>query len=304
MRPGSTGAGIDVRSDVKNRGLLPRHVQVQTVSWCNRGCAFCPSRKFPREAKLMEMAAYERILGELASEGFAGRFSPYLQGEPMLDPRMAERVARARARLPEAKILIQSNGDLMTVEKGEELFRMGLHKLILNCYDDEGGRLEGLRNLAKELARRVPGLEVLTRGEFGRMALGTEAGEIRKQIAVTDKTWWKHDSMENWAGNVPSIPPLVRPLRRSCFRPFEQLYVRWNGDAVLCCCDWKGEVVLGNLLERPLREVFNSEVAARYRRSLERKDRNLPLCRSCDFKGAHPWGERMLARMSRWTGRG
>ena len=62
--------------------------------------------------------------------------------------------------------------------------------------------------------------------------------------------------------------------------------------------------MLGNLLERPLREVFNSEVAARYRRSLERKDRNLPLCRSCDFKGTHPWGERMLARMSRWTGRG
>ena len=115
-----------------------QNVQVQTISWCNRNCEFCPSQKFERKPNLMTVETYQRVLDELASIGFTGRFSPYLQGEPLLDKRMPELLAMTRKTLPLAKILIQSNGDLFTLEKGEALFRNGLHKLIINSYDDNG----------------------------------------------------------------------------------------------------------------------------------------------------------------------
>ncbi len=125
------------------------HVQVQTISWCNRSCAFCPSQKFPRKLEFMSLETYQRVLDELASLGFSGRFSPYLQGEPLLDNRMPQLVAMARQTLPQAKILIQTNGDALTVEKGLALFEAGLHKLIVNCYDNDGVQVPQRHNLIR-----------------------------------------------------------------------------------------------------------------------------------------------------------
>ena len=56
--------------------LAIRHVQVQTISWCNRKSVFCPSQKFAIEHAMMPLDCYSRVLDELAAIGFKGRFSP------------------------------------------------------------------------------------------------------------------------------------------------------------------------------------------------------------------------------------
>ncbi len=264
-----------------------QNVQVQTISWCNRNCEFCPSQKFERKPNLMTVETYQRVLDELASIGFTGRFSPYLQGEPLLDKRMPELLAMTRKTLPLAKILIQSNGDLFTLEKGEALFRNGLHKLIINSYDDNGDRVRRMKGLASQLAERVPGLKHV-KGSFHHMIRDEPPGKISMEVLIENKTWWRRNSQDNWAGNVPGMPPLKAPMNRYCFRPFEHLSVHYNGNAVLCCCDWKGEVVLGNLNETSLVDIMNGPVATMSRKNLTNKNRRMKLCERCDFRGKHP----------------
>ncbi len=263
------------------------NVQVQTISWCNRSCEFCPSQKFDRKPHLMTLETYQRVLDELASIDFSGRFSPYLQGEPLLDKRMPQLIEMTRKTLPRAKILIQSNGDFLTAEKGEELFRSGLHKLIINAYDSNGNRAATLDQIADELTRRVPGLSRL-KGDFQTMIRPEPKGKFKREILIEDKSWWRRDSQDNWAGNVPGMPLLKAPLDRYCFRPFEHLSVHYTGNVVLCCCDWKGEVVLGNLTETSLPEILSGEVATMYRNNLAHKNRRMKLCERCDFRGKHP----------------
>ena len=47
-------------------------IQIQTVSWCNRSCVFCPSGKFPVEKVFMPVEVYHRIIKQLQALNYAG----------------------------------------------------------------------------------------------------------------------------------------------------------------------------------------------------------------------------------------
>jgi radical SAM protein with 4Fe4S-binding SPASM domain len=248
----------------------------------------------------MSLKTYQRLLDELASLDFSGRFSPYLQGEPLLDNRMPKLVAMARQTLPQAKILIQTNGDALTVENGLALFEAGLHKMIINCYDSHGDQVSRMRELVRALVKKQPDIKnvnTIFMCNFNRMIIFERPGQINREISIDDKTWWKEDSRENWAGNIPGA--LQAPLRKSCRRPFNQLYVHHNGNVVLCCCDWKGEVIFGNLMKNSLATIYSGPVAATYRENLARKNRNMKLCEVCNYSGDYPFIDRLLTSLSR-----
>ncbi len=254
-----------------------RHVQIQTVSWCNRSCSFCPSGKFPTDREFMPLETYERVLDELVRTGFEGRLSPYCMNEPLLDRRLPELVARARAKLPTTRILLQTNGDALKPELGIRLMDAGVNRLIVNVYDKSN--LSRFRYLANEISAARDG--VLSVGYLGRGRLSPRS----RQVQVRDCTIYGTDNLTNRAGNTDGTV-LAEPLKAGCKRPFNQLYVRHDGDVVLCSCDWKAEVVFGNLVEQSLEEVWHSPVAQAYRRKLAKKDRNMKLCEGCDYGGS------------------
>lgn len=77
-------------------------IRIQTLSWCNRRCAFCPSGKFPVSKAYMPVDVYHRIIDQLHALDFAGRISPYLMNESLLDTRLPDLIAYARARCPKS----------------------------------------------------------------------------------------------------------------------------------------------------------------------------------------------------------
>jgi hypothetical protein len=226
--------------------LRIEHAQVQTINWCNRSCPFCPSNTFDLEKETMSGATYARILEGLGSINFRGRFSPYLMNEPLLDSRLPDLIAQAREALPDSTIVIQTNGDLLTRKVGARLFSKGLHKMIVNCYDLTPERRQKLQEIVTELAESVPGLQKVGYG-LNLMVHPGRKDRRRLEISLQARNGLNSRSLSNRAGNLPRGKVLMEPLQRSCLRPFRQLYFRFNGDAVLCCCDWKGEVVLGNI---------------------------------------------------------
>ena len=72
---------------------LFENIQVQTCSWCNLKCKFCPNSYLDRPREAMDMAVYDRIIQELRDINFSGRFSPFLMNEPLLDNRLPARTA-------------------------------------------------------------------------------------------------------------------------------------------------------------------------------------------------------------------
>jgi radical SAM protein with 4Fe4S-binding SPASM domain len=72
-------------------------------------------------------------------------------------------------------------------------------------------------------------------------------------------------------------------LRSDCIRPSREMCVLYNGDCVLCCVDWHRTVVLGNVQEQSIREVWNNARYLQIRRALKEGDaENLPpICVNC-----------------------
>jgi len=66
-----------------------------------------------------------------------------------------------------------------------------------------------------------------------------------------------------------------------CAYPFENMGVFWNGEVTLCCDDYNGELVVGDLKEQALSEIFNGEEAEKIRSEMNKGVLSIPRCQVC-----------------------
>jgi hypothetical protein len=61
------------------------------------------------------------------------------------------------------------------------------------------------------------------------------------------------------------------------------MYINYLGQAVLCCNDWRFEVVMGDTATATLRDIWTNARYQMYRQHLQQKNRALTLCATCDY---------------------
>jgi len=264
-------------------------IQIQTVSWCNRSCAFCPSGKFPVAKAFMPVEVYHRVIDQLQAIQFAGRISPYLMNESLIDRRLPDLIAYTRAHCPESWIAINTNGDALSEDLICRLFDAGLNSLDVNAYDSTEQHQAHLVLVARVVARRA---DIISRvGYSNPFFQGENIPRSTRLINCRDMAFWEPrflarlatPDLQNRSGNIPGAHHLEAPLALGCPRPFVQMYVNYLGQAVLCCNDWRFEVVMGDTAESSLAEIWMNNKYQAYRHNLQQKNRAMPLCNTCDY---------------------
>ena len=104
----------------------------------------------------------------------------------------------------------------------------------------------------------------------------------RYGIVAVDRTNPK--GLTNRAGNLPDVAPVTAALAAFCVRPFEQMYIAYDGTAVLCCQDWTLSEVMGDTKITPLLEIWRGAIYRKKREELIMCRRD-GLCAKCDFPG-------------------
>src|SRR5882724_4790668 len=91
------------------------------------------------------------------------------------------------------------------------------------------------------------------------------------------------------SGRAGAVVGVTEPLRRACHAPSEMLIVMVNGDVILCHEDARREVVIGNLDQSTLRDIWFGEEMERFRYHLLRGNRQEAgtVCARCDHR-AYP----------------
>lgn len=224
-----------------------RAIQIETLGYCNLSCSFCPTNQIKMPKGRMTDALFNSLIAQLGE--FDGTIGLYLRNEPFLDKRIV-RFARKAHSETQARIVIQTNGVLLTEELADDLSEVA--HIQINDYSG-----------SKELRRLAPVMK-------------------RHGIIGIDRS--NPRGLSNRAGNLPGAGTLSQPLRAFCVRPFEQLYVAFDGRVVLCCQDWKLEVEMGNANDMTLAEIWEGE-AYRLKRAELLDRRRLNLCAACDFPG-------------------
>lgn len=70
--------------------------------------------------------------------------------------------------------------------------------------------------------------------------------------------------------------------RDFCPEAFDKLSINWNGDVTLCCADYDNFMIIGNILDNDLRQIFTSKAAEFYRDIIIKKQYGrIRCCKYC-----------------------
>ncbi len=282
---------------------FPRTLQIQTQTGCNAACVFCPYSTTvdsqPRGAMKREL--FEKIIDEIAEHGVR-RISPYLMNEPFLDPAIIEKLVYIKKKIPRARLVVTTNGSRLTPTTIDELIAAdALHALYISFQGVEKEGYEATMRGSMVFEKTMDNILELI--EKWHAAGGRERFRIVATMVSTSKTdpaqavaFWKKKGieskwtpLENRGGNVQAaskFAPKQREMKRfaNCTRLFKQGYVMFNGDMVLCCTDYTRKVVLGNVENSSIKEIWNSGKALALRRLYaEGMMDEIPLCRDCEI---------------------
>ena len=81
------------------------------------------------------------------------------------------------------------------------------------------------------------------------------------------------------------IPSLKNPLKNPCYIPSYTLFFDYLGDVLMCPHDWGKKIILGNLKNDKLVDIWFSNRAMTIRKNLNKSNRNFSPCNVCDVEG-------------------
>lgn len=228
------------RADIDDetvRGLFRRYVrqvEIENHSYCNRTCSFCPNARIDRRSAtlLMTDALFEKILSGLESIRYDQTLIWSRYHEAMAHPSFFERVAEARRRLPEARLVAISNGDYLDPAKIRLLEEARLDRILLDLYLPEGKERDPDElDRALKLFQARTGLTCVERGS--KWDYVCHGSTVRITMGVP---WYSFQSGMSTRAGLVTVPELRGYQRRAvCFRPLHSVTIDYNGKGMLCC---------------------------------------------------------------------
>jgi radical SAM protein with 4Fe4S-binding SPASM domain len=266
---------------------LPEIVQIEATNICNAKCVFCPRDEMHRRQGIMTLELFKKIVDECAELGITHvRMHNY--GEAFVDRKLVEKVRYAKQKGIQEVGMI-SNGSLITEPVAKGMIEAGLDAINISVdasgkevfeatriglkYDKVIANIERLLRLRAESGKRRPKLIlsfVRQNNSADEQAFIEHWQTIADKIHVTD--------LHNWAGTLNTESDVNYP----CYRPWLTFTVLWDGRVSLCCADFDGKTILGNLNTHTIAEIWNAEAYRKVRR--EHLESGGPdICRACDL---------------------
>jgi len=278
----------------------PFAIQVEMAEGCNLRCTFCGLngiRGKENNFQLLTVDLAERIATEIKRCGWTSRIEFAMHGEPTMNPQCLEIIAMFRKHLPRHHIMMTSNGGGLL--KGAPFSMLacldaGLDTLAIDEYQDIPivGKLKA--SICKELRlANLKGIKSLKNGVGNDIRLFNypdddegnphQRKSYKRLIFIRPidlNTSGTHADLNNHAG--AGAPKDWSQAGKRCAKPFRELSFRWDGGIALCCNDWRGEYVIGNIASTPLEELWLNERFTAARKKLYHGQRDFGPCDGCN----------------------
>jgi sulfatase maturation enzyme AslB (radical SAM superfamily) len=267
--------------------ILPEIVQIESTNMCNAKCVFCPRDEMHRVQGVMSFDLFRKVVDECAELGITHvRMHNY--GEAFMDRRLVEKIAYAKQKgIREVGMI--SNGSLITEAVARAMIEAGLD--AINISVDAGGRevFESTR-LGLNYDKVIANIEriVRLRAELGKRRPKLILSFVRQNNSTDEQAFiehWKNiadkihvTDLHNWAGTLNTQSDVNYP----CYRPWLTFTVLWDGRVSLCCADFDGRHVLGDLNTSTIQDVWNAGPYLEARR-LHLESGGPDICRACDL---------------------
>jgi radical SAM protein with 4Fe4S-binding SPASM domain len=299
-----------IRRRLEKLRRIPRGLHVEGTNICNARCVFCAYPQMERRKQTMSMPDFVRVVDQyLAMGGHHVSLTPIV-GDPFVDKHLFERLDHLMALEAVTGISFYTNAILMTRERSERLMA---YASKLHVHVSWGG-------FDRETWNRVMGVEkfeaardaVLDFLEVQERALARGGRKLRFTLALrcpprscSGELWEKIrgcrerglvevaalDDYDSWAGKIPAeeleaagLTPRKMPYKRgACELLFTKPVVLADGRVNACACrDVEAELIVGNVHEKPLSEIWAGDAITDLIERHERGDYP-DVCRRCTY---------------------
>lgn len=295
---------------------LPRVIIAEATNTCMLKCPICPTaHAMRRKTGNMGMPTFRRLVDQI--DWKIDKMDFGYSGEPLMNPQIFEMISYAgKKAIPTG---FDTNG--MLIERFvEDIISSKLRSITVSLDGVSNESLtkyrvgsdfnkiaSGLRKLCRrkqDLGLNFPVVTaqmVVMRQNEGEISdfvkLAGEAGVDRvylKSLNLNMGSWLSEKEIEGLAARY--LPANERYRRYNirggkrlfkrgflapCIFPLNDLVVFWNGDVGLCCLDFSGRHIVGNISQQSVKDMWRSKLYNRYRKIIFR--RGLEICKECDF---------------------
>lgn len=276
-------------------------ISIETISYCNRKCVFCPVAWNDRGHTSMADSLYDKVINELGQLKFDGVAQLFLLSEPMIDVKLPDRARALRAACPDVSIYISSNGDVLdkiaihrgldaALERLDSYYQAGINVININSYDPGAAQLDRYRELeyaaGEKLGCKPTGHKYRWHRPKGKYLCITDMRfDEREEVKGTDVFYLRNaQDRAKLKANGEQVPQL------HCMRTQRHLVVLFDGRVPICCAiDPNDETLIaGDVNSQTLWQVWQSEPFFKYRYYTQQGKRVLPGCDTCTHRMAFP----------------
>lgn len=260
-------------------------INIETSSYCNRKCSYCPVSVYGREDKInISKSLLNSILNGLKDIGYNKAISLNLYNEPLASDNFYEILKIIKKKLPKSIIGTNSNGDyIKNSEILEKLSDFGLNRIKITAHTPPG------RNFSKEymifrmeeFAKRIN--YKIKKKDLDKFYFSFK---IKNLVGIFQcPNWMKIGNSRG--GTIKSLNK--KNVRTSpCVKPFREFTIYYDGSVTPCCDIYHGnnysKYIVKKLSSKDKNEIF--KVYAGKALSLWRKDlftwsEKKDICGSC-----------------------
>ena len=302
---------IDYRNNWEKAGngeflpKFPLHLNFELNFGCNLRCNFCPY-SLPLEewsynvepSKKISFKQYSRIIDEGDKHGLC---SVSLNGnnEPLLNKKIIKFIKYAK-NSSILEISFHTNGFLLTEDLSKDIIESGLTSIMfsIDSFSEETYKmvrnsdgykkvLENINNflrIKKDMNKEFPFVRV----SFVKNKINYK--EVDNFIGYWEK---KSDGIEMQAfGNlfighnkyyeINNLFHLENNYLEKCYEPWRRLSIQNSGKVFPCCSTYGNEVIIGDICDNSIYEIWNGEKMKELRKSInsEKEDTGCVRCKA------------------------
>ena len=251
---------------------FPRILGIESTNSCNTNCKFCPREKLIRKKGCMNFKLFKKIIDEAmqyknyVKEIYVGGY-----GEPLLDKDIVKKIKYIKSKFKDPIIILTTNASLLNKEISKRLIESGLDEMSVSLYSVDPKNYKKLQKLdyrktkenlvkfaelKKKLNKKLPwmGTSFLCLDENK-----SEKNKWIKEVSKFADGVVPEATLHNYLYGRNYNKVKVNNFRLTCLKPQTTMQILWNGDVCACCYDFNGDIILGNIRNNSLYDVFNSK---------------------------------------------
>lgn len=283
---------------------FPLIFQIQTVDMCNGSCIMCPNSKLTEKKPCyMTDQLFNKIIQEIVTESKMSLIWFFLQNEPLMDRNIAQKIKLTKNKGGQVETYFITNGSLCTSEIIKELEEA---KLDLISFSIDGLTKETYEKIRPTFKYDtvIENLERALRSQLNVCIRFTLQKENEQELKAFKKYWKQRgvpvyiNSVSNRGGNLQNyneifVPPPYFNIKKIIGKTYLKLFkccpqvlstfnILSNGNVILCCNDFTRKLILGNVNDTSIKEIWNGEKYQEIRKLFhQKKSEEILFCRNC-----------------------